>query len=137
MKKLVFAFLLYFFCFFAHAQSVHRCGACQGHGAVVCPICCGYGQVLMFNPYFGCYVQQVCPRCCGYKAVVCGGCSGHGQVVVNNTVFRGKRVTPPNGNSDLYIYQGRTVKVGSHYYKYYRKDGKGYYWDGYSYILYD
>lgn len=138
MKKLLFAFLLSFVCLFtANAQSVHRCGGCQGHGAVTCPTCSGYGQVSVFNPYYGCYVAQVCPRCCGYRALVCGSCGGRGQVVVNNTVFRGKTTTPPNGNSDGYIYQGRSVKVGNSYYKYYRKSGHGYYWNGYSYVLYD
>ena len=137
MKKIFFAFLLSLVCILVNAQSVQRCGGCQGHGAVTCPSCNGYGQISVFNPYYGCYVPQVCPRCAGYLALVCGSCGGRGQVVVNNISFGGKRNTPPNDSTDGYIYQGRSIKVGNIYYKYYRKNGHGYYWNGYSFVKCD
>lgn len=121
----------------AMAQRVHTCSTCCGYGAVVCPTCSGYGMVNVFNPFYGCYMTQICGHCCGYKAVGCGICKGQGKIVVsNNTPFGAKRVTPPNGGSDGYIYQGGNVKVDGNTYKHYRKDGKDYYWNGLRYILY-
>lgn len=118
------------------AQTVHTCSTCCGYGAVVCPSCYGYGMVNVFNPFYGCYTTQICGHCRGNKAVACGSCSGSGKVVRYNPTFIGKRVTPPNGGSDGYIYQGGNVKVDGKTYKHYKKDGKDYYWNGLRYILY-
>lgn len=137
MKKIVIMFVMTIVCCIASAQSVQRCGGCQGHGGVTCPTCQGCGQVSVYNPYYCCYVAQICPRCGGYRAVVCSACGGHGQVIVNSTSFHGKKSTPPNDSTDGYIYQGKSIKVGNCYYKYYRKNGHGYYWNGYSFIQCD
>lgn len=137
MKKIMLVVMMSVMSVVMFAQSVERCSACQGHGAVVCPSCKGYGQVSVYNPYYGCYVNQVCMQCGGYTAVVCGRCCGQGKVVVNNgnnVTFGGKRTTPPNSGSDGYIYQGRSIKVGQHYYDYYKKNGHDYYWNGYSFV---
>lgn len=136
MKKLFFVLILSFECCLSYAQTTQKCSGCHGHGAITCPACGGYGQVSVYNPYNGIYYAQVCPQCSGYRKVVCGSCGGYGQVVVNNVTFQGKRTTPPNANSDRYIPHG-TIKIKNTTYKYYRKEGRGYYWDGYSYVRCD
>lgn len=137
MTKMMLAIVLTMIMGMGFAQDVHRCDACQGYGAVVCPTCHGFGQISSFDYFWGCYVNHICPQCYGAKAVVCGKCMGTGTVTTYNPNFVGKQPRPSDSNRDGYIYQGKTVKVGDHYYKYYRKKGHGYYWNGFEFIPYD
>lgn len=136
MKKTLVTLMLGMVSIVGLAQNMQRCVACSGYGGVVCPTCQGNGQIPVYNPYYGCYVPQICPRCAGYKAVVCGHCGGRGVVMVSNSniSFGSKRATPPNGNSDGYIYQGKNINVNGRSYKYYKKDCHDYYWDGNKYV---
>lgn len=136
MKKEALILVILLLCIKGFSQSIQTCSTCSGSGAVICLNCGGHGSVVMtlFDPYIGYYNQAVlCPICGGYGKVVCPNCGGQGKIMVYGPSFGSKTcgpTTPPNNNSDGYIYQGgETCRYEGRTYNLYKKQGHYYIYD--------
>jgi len=87
MKKSILLGILMTVCFTASAQRVQTYGYCKG-----------YGQVSVYNPYYGRYVYLACSMCGGYRALLCPKCGGTKQVVVYSPSFGQSEASKYNGN---------------------------------------
>ena len=70
---------------FAAAGGGGVCGNCKGYGAVMCPVChgWGWGHVFIQNPYampgIGWWVPRICTNCGQTGAAACFWCGGSGR----------------------------------------------------------